>query len=292
MWLCAHNKLLTNLQRKKRNFTSNSLCGLCRNAEEIVIHALRDCPATKDMWKMLVNPSHWSKFFKGDIIEWFYFNSRREIGKMGNLNWKLTFGEAIRRIWLKRNAWIFRNEACDTTNLFWSIITTAKEYDRSSNALKFTDLVGQEIHIAWQPPEEGWVKCNVDGPNSEYGSAAGCGGIIRDASGVWITGFRMKLGRMDTLSAEIWSILLGLQIAWEKGFRRVILESGSTQVIRLTGDTWMMEHPLVSLIQKINELLNRIWEVSLQHCFQEGNEAANWLAKKSRKTDGQLEVID
>lgn len=104
MWLCAHNKLLTDKQRKIRKFTNDSSCERCNSSEETVIQAIRDCPLIKDLWRMLIKPGHWSSFFRGDLVDWFGFNHSKAIGKLENLNWQLTFGEAILRIWLNRNA--------------------------------------------------------------------------------------------------------------------------------------------------------------------------------------------
>lgn len=49
MWLCAHDKILTNKQRNKRNPTAVLTCEICKVSEETVTHALRDCPAVKDV---------------------------------------------------------------------------------------------------------------------------------------------------------------------------------------------------------------------------------------------------
>lgn len=66
--LCAKNKILTNVHKVKRNLTSNPLCPIYRMEEESVLHALRDCPASKVVWKILIKLSNWSKFFSGNII--------------------------------------------------------------------------------------------------------------------------------------------------------------------------------------------------------------------------------
>lgn len=118
MWLCAHDKILTNKQRAKRKLTSDSTCGCCGITEESVIHALRDCPVIKDTWKMLVKSKFWPDFFRGDTIEWFLLNNRKDMGKLENSNWRVIFEEAVRRIWLRRNAWVFRNQNCDASNLY------------------------------------------------------------------------------------------------------------------------------------------------------------------------------
>lgn len=150
-----------------------------------MIHVLRDCPITRDLWIMLIKPNFWLEFFRGDFTDWLLFNTKRNIGKLDNPNWQLTFWEAIRRLWLRRNNWIFRNEEYDIANLFWSIIMSAKELEDSLEALRFSGLVRREMFVSWNPPEVGWIKCNVDGSSRKGGAEAGCGGIfvIRRAFG-------------------------------------------------------------------------------------------------------------
>lgn len=105
-----------------------------------MIHALRDFLVVRDIWKMLVNSKYWPEFFKGDIIEWLMFNNGKEIGKLDGLSWRITFGEAIRRIWLRRNAWIFRNEMCDVSNLYWNIIVATKHFEESLTSLELSGM--------------------------------------------------------------------------------------------------------------------------------------------------------
>lgn len=132
-------------------------------------HALRDCLTIKDLWKMLVNLIFWAEFFRGDITEWFIFNSKREVSKLHSPNWKLAFREAVCRIWLNRNNWVFRNEDGDIANFYWNIIVAAKEFEENSKTLIFSDLVRNEASIAWQPSTDGWDKCNVGGSSREGG---------------------------------------------------------------------------------------------------------------------------
>lgn len=49
MWLCAHDKVLTNNQRNKKNPTVDPVCELCKGSEETITHALRDCPVVQDV---------------------------------------------------------------------------------------------------------------------------------------------------------------------------------------------------------------------------------------------------
>lgn len=96
MWLCAHDILLRNKQRSRRNPIVDPLCAIYNSSKEI--HALRDYPANKDVWKMLIHAKYWPAFFSGNIIDWILFNNKREIVKLNNTNWKQAFGETIRKI--------------------------------------------------------------------------------------------------------------------------------------------------------------------------------------------------
>lgn len=136
---------------------------------------------------MLIQAKYWPTFFCGNFFEWIIFNSKKEIGKLNNSNWKLTFEEAIRRIWLRRNALIFRQEECDTANLYWRIINVVRGFEDSTEVLKFSNTTGREIIVGWNPLAEGWVKCNVDGSSRNDGTFASYGDIIRDEKGKWIT---------------------------------------------------------------------------------------------------------
>src|SRR4051812_17972863 len=71
--------------------------------------------------------------------------------------------------------------------------------------------------VRWDLPNQDFVKVNVDGAKSTHGGA-GCGGIIRDAAGVWCGGFAKGLGMCSPLRAELWGILEGLKLVRRLGF--------------------------------------------------------------------------
>lgn len=47
----------------------------------------------------------------------------------------------------------------------------------------------------------------------------GCGGLIRDESGSWIGAFAFNIGICSTFMAELWGVLKGLEVAWNKGIK-------------------------------------------------------------------------
>lgn len=78
-----------------------------------------------------------------------------------------------------------------------------KEFESSKEILNFTNHIRREDQATWQPPDAGWIKCNIDGASRKDGSTTGCGGIIRNSKGEWTTSFLLNLGRSNSLSAEI-----------------------------------------------------------------------------------------
>lgn len=63
LWVMAHGKLLTNLERWRRKMASCSLCERCSRAEEGVLHTIRDCKPAKEVWESLIPPDLVNDFF-------------------------------------------------------------------------------------------------------------------------------------------------------------------------------------------------------------------------------------
>lgn len=64
-------------------------------------------------------------------------------------------------------------------------------------------------HINWIFPQAGWAKCKIDGAAMGNPAVA-----IRNEDGSWLVGFSNNIVICPTYVAELLSILIGLQIAW------------------------------------------------------------------------------
>ncbi|PRQ55177.1 putative reverse transcriptase zinc-binding domain-containing protein [Rosa chinensis] len=56
-WIVCHDKILTNVQRAKRNLTNENSCPLCHQAPETLAPLFRDCPAVQVIWNSFNIPS-------------------------------------------------------------------------------------------------------------------------------------------------------------------------------------------------------------------------------------------
>lgn len=55
LWKLTHAKLMTNVERKKRNMTACDLCPRCNNTESIM-HMIWDCQDIRDWWSNIISP--------------------------------------------------------------------------------------------------------------------------------------------------------------------------------------------------------------------------------------------
>lgn len=138
--------------------------------------------------------------------------------------------------------------------------------------------------IAWVPPPEGWIKVNTDSAYSATEELATAGGLIRDNQGNFIEGFTLNVGSCNPLSAEPWAILHCLQLAWDRGFRNVIMETDYLMASTLVKKGIDVPNKFWPLTTTIKSLLSLDWNVRVEHVFRECNRAVDWLTKLARTT--------
>lgn len=89
-----------------------------------------------------------------------------------------------------------------------------------------------------------------------------------------------NLGKGNNVEAELWGICKGLELAWEMGEKKIIVETDSkTSLDIIQGGNQLSPH--YNIILRIRKLMSQNWECKLQHAWREGNKCADWLAKKS-----------
>ncbi|KAF3785382.1 putative ribonuclease H protein [Nymphaea thermarum] len=88
-----------------------------------------------------------------------------------------------------------------------------------------------QTFIAWMSPPLGFVKLNVDAAARTNPGDLAAGGSFHNDNGKWSFGFTCRAGYGHIPKAEIVVIFNGLKLAWERGFRKVIVESDSLLVV-------------------------------------------------------------
>ena len=81
------------------------------------------------------------------------------------------------------------------------------------------------------------------------------------------------------LLMELLVVLHGLQVAWNKGCRRLVCYSDSLLTVTLVNHPPPGSHQCAGVIACIRDFLHRDWLVRLQHTLREGNACTDFLAK-------------
>lgn len=105
-----------------------------------------------------------------------------------------------------------------------------KQYARRWDIWRENEERLEQRMISWKKPEPCWCKVNTDGMVLDT-ALSGCGGVIKGDQGEWLRGFSCKLESCNAKIAEMWGILEGMKLAWETGFKKVIVESDAEQVV-------------------------------------------------------------
>ncbi|KAG5040127.1 hypothetical protein JHK85_012603 [Glycine max] len=107
--------------------------------------------------------------------------------------------------------------------------------------------------ICWKSPKHDQVALNCDVVVIQLGNQAAYGGAIRDHHGAFICNFHAKNGSCAVIYAELWAILLGIKLAWSRGFRRIRVDSDSLNAIKLLEGSCSRFRPCYNLVRDIHQ---------------------------------------
>lgn len=94
------------------------------------------------------------------------------------------------------------------------------------------------------------------------------------------------------LDAELWGVVDCMEMAWNYGARRVIMEGDSNMVVKILNGANQSFMDKSNLIHKCRGLMSRNWEVKVVHAFREQNVVADGLAKYARLCNRGLAILD
>lgn len=120
-------------------------------------------------------------------------------------------------VWRWRNAFVFEGKKISNHTLQTSVDAIRRSV-QDAHSKFHTGIGGQrketENESQWKPPPAGWVKANIHGAFSHFGSGVACGGVFRDGHGNFLKGFMFKgMDEGDSLSTKLWGFLHDLKLA-------------------------------------------------------------------------------
>ncbi|CAN1141919.1 Putative ribonuclease H protein At1g65750 [Linum perenne] len=268
----AHGKLLTNLERKRRHLSDNASCPRCAAMDESIMHVTRDCPFASEVWDKAGVSTAATIQTETDFECWFTEVLKHDKAlDIKILCWYL---------WKARNELVF-NQAVENPQ---SIVAKAGAWTATVKAAlgdsngRVAIPIRNRTNVSWEPGLAQWHVLNTDGSVLPQLGSAAAGGVLRDESGRGLAAFSANLGRCSITRAELRGIMIGLDVAWEVGIRKVAVQVDSKAAISLINEPGVPCQQHAAEVVAILKLLQPDWEVTIAHIYREGNKAADYLA--------------
>lgn len=278
LWLLYQDKLNTNVNRARRQPSVSVLCPTCLASTESSLHLFRDCVFDREVWDfcfVLGGPP--TNFFSMNLQDWLRVNCTSSEQFSNATTWAVNFVATLWCVWKRRNALVFQNGSEPAGRVWLRASHMGSGIEKAY--VKFANQVPkQATWVKWQKPPFGWYVLNTDGAVKHETGLASAGGLIRDSNGVWISGFAMKVGITDSLSAELWGLREGLRLAKSLNLSNIVVQLDASVVVNFLTQGIPPTHLNSVLVQEASALVKGDWVREITHVYREGNRCADFLA--------------
>jgi ribonuclease HI len=288
--MMLHQRLLTNALKSSMGLC-HAMCAFCGDAEETILHVMRDCPRAKEIWSCVISIHDRAVFFMSEFNQWMELNLHNSVPWNGVGRWSDFWALCCHCLWSWRNKELFEDDFVRPPRPLPIIMKRVHEYnDAIINQRVVTSSERVEALICWKPPQASFVKLNTDGA-CKTDQVAGCGGVIRGNQGEWLGGFAKGVGLCSAFVAELWGVYEGLRHVYRMGFRKVELEVDSKAVVQVLKSGCVQSATGSSLIKRICQMLAKDWTVDIKHIYREANKCADAMANIGCTRDFDMEFF-
>lgn len=225
LWrLCWNNVPVRNRLRHK-GVDVSILCPMCDNDVEHLLHVFFDCQFAAQCW------SYAGLSYDMSLVESASEWLMQKIDE-GVPNETSKIVMVLCGIWCWRNKKVWEDKlGSPSLAIDWSskIITDWRKVMKyKAKRCNKPGLSIQEEEHKWRPPEEGYVKVNVDAAVQQASQTCSMGMVIRDHQSNFVEGRTMKVLEQGSVFAlEALGVCEALKWSASKGFQKVIIETDS-----------------------------------------------------------------
>jgi hypothetical protein len=245
------------------------MCSLCRKQPETTVHLFLQCPFSLSLWN----------WFSAVINLNVNLISVVDVVNLANRCWnpqcRVVVSAAIisifNNIWLCRNFVRFKGikpNLNSTLSLIISSTSLAGNVTSQASSLSLSDFAIPKyfkvnihhpkapniVEVFWTPPLIGWVKCNTDGSSFGNPGYAASAGIFRNHHGACLGCFVFNIGIATAFFAEFLGIIIAIECAYERNWKRLWIESDSMLAI----SAFKNSYPL-AIAQQVVELSSKAY---------------------------------
>ncbi|CAL9226865.1 unnamed protein product, partial [Arabidopsis halleri] len=286
LWRCLSGAVATATQLNSRTIPADPICQRCCKEEETINHILFTCPFADVVWRQvngIVGQLNFSTNLENNFSNLLL---RTKITSSSNFQRFLPLW-IVWRLWKSRNDFLFRKITRPPQVEVKKGIYEANEWleaNVNTEEIRTTHMNCNQTKnrsSQWQPPPEGWLKCNFDSGFLQGRSFTNTGWLIRDSNGkVLLTGCAKLCPTTSSLQAEAMGFLHVLQIVWAHGMRQVWFEGDNKQLISIINNFNInLTLPYVYMMD-IHQWKVMFTAIKINFRHREGNLCADLLAKK------------
>ncbi|KAL9690905.1 hypothetical protein QQ045_011317 [Rhodiola kirilowii] len=275
-WRVYHNFLPSADNLDRRQCSVELECQICGWRRETTVHTSLQCWWAKAYWESSrINEGFLNVDFS-DPGDWLWYCASKYSDKELSV---ILYG--ARQIWFNRNLVVNGKGALSPYVEAATMLEVIQRSQKPENMFVVTSLVGDSC---WKPPENDYIKINVDGAWDRDSRKAGLGLCCRDSAGVFLFVEAEPISYLgSSFEAELCSLHRSLVVAERMNLKMVIFELDSAEVFIAIqsrpsligrGAEWMSSSK--HLLGK-----NSHWFLSL--IPREANSVADKLAKKAKE---------
>ncbi|XP_057786555.1 uncharacterized protein LOC131004001 [Salvia miltiorrhiza] len=302
-WRILHGRLPTLDTLVRQGMVTPNGCPFCYMDAETIEHIMWSCPRISYVWETFLD---W--FHKTDLLSCLDIHTFLVLAWNAAFSpqilafWKAGIISILWKIWDCRNALVFDDLRFEAKSILVFVKAYFKEMDSNFSRLgtiknTWTDYVivrslgigsraappPHMVEVYWWPPVTHWIKVNTDGSAKGTPGRIAAGGVFRDNFASVRGCFHIKGGSGFAFEAELLAVITAINIAHERGWLHLWVESDSMYVVRLlenrsTDVPWRF-------LASWKQVLHRLHGFSLivTHIFREGNHPADIMANDDRQ---------
>nr|CCA66036.1 hypothetical protein [Beta vulgaris subsp. vulgaris] len=273
-WKAIHNGLAVYTNMRKRGMNIDGACPRCGEKEETTEHLIWGCDESSRAWYISPLRIHTGNIEAGSFRIW--VESLLDTHK--DTEWWALFWMICWNIWLGRNKWVFEKKKLAFQEVVERAVRGVMEFEEECAHTSPVETLNTHEN-GWSVPPVGMVKLNVDAAVFKH-VGIGMGGVVRDAEGDVLLatccgGWAME----DPAMAEACSLRYGLKVAYEAGFRNLVVEMDCKKLfLQLRGKASDVT-PFGRVVDDILYLASKCSNVVFEHVKRHCNKVAHLLAQ-------------
>ncbi|KAL4273789.1 hypothetical protein GQ457_13G017010 [Hibiscus cannabinus] len=202
---------------------------------------------------------------------------------MLDVHWRhpltLCFPSLLWQVWKRRNVFIF-NDVCSPLVEVYRVMLAWASYFIETFPPTLSLSPGIRAPHQWKPPDPGWVCLNFDADVSYMDGMGSIRRVFHNSLGNWVHGYSKTVGVLSSLQAELWDILISLQVAYTIGIDSLLVQSNNSTDIQLVFDP-LADNSSLRLVCPIKSFKDRNWSLEFKWLPREENKVADYTSKLS-----------